>query len=100
MKTITTVQLIGNIDGTPERKTVGDKPLTEFRIDGIGLRISAWRDHAAAVPNSGIVIVNGYLSTRSYTHTASGEQRQSTEIIAQSVQVLDAGPAIDSSEPF
>lgn len=98
MNTISTVQLIGTIDGEPVRKTVGDKPLTEFRIEGIGLRINAWRDNAAQVPNAGIVIVNGYLSTRSYTH--EGAQRQSTEIIAQSVQVLDAGPSIDTSEPF
>lgn len=98
MNTITTVQLIGMIDGEPVRKTVNDKPLTEFRLEGIGLRISAWRDHAAAVPNAGIVIVNGYLNTRSYK--VDGADRTTTEVIAQSVQVLDAGPTIDSSEPF
>ncbi len=98
MNTISTVQLIGAIDGEPIRKTVNDKPLTEFRLEGVGLRISAWRDHAAAVPNEGIVIVNGYLNTRSYK--VDFADPQTTEIIAQSVQVLDAGPAVDPDLPF
>lgn len=96
MNTINNVQIIGQIEGTPERKTVNDKALTEFRIAGIGLRISAWEQRAAQVPNAGLVIVNGYLRTRTYQY--EGSDRTATEITATSIQVIDTAPA--DSEPF
>lgn len=96
MKTITSIQIVGEIDGTPDRKTVKDKPLTEFRIAGVGLRCTAWEARSAEVPNSGTVIVNGYLNTRNYEY--EGKQREAVEIRVQSIQVI-AG-AVDSTEPF
>ena len=95
MNTISTVQVIGEIESV-ERKTVKGKPVTEFRIRDLGLRISAWEARAAQVPDTGIVIVNGYLSTRSYTY--EGSQRETTEIRATAVQAI--APAIDATEPF
>lgn len=98
MKTITTVTLIGSIDGTPERKTVNGKALTEFRVAEIGLRISAWEARAELVPDSGTVVVSGYLSSRTYKH--EGADRVATEVRATNVQVLDTAPAIDDDLPF
>ena len=98
MKTTSSVLVIGQI--VPEsvaRKTVNDKALTEFQVEDCGLRISAWEARAAAVPNSGIVIVNGYLATRTYQY--EGKDRTSTDIRATSIQVIE-GTAVDAAEPF
>ena len=99
MNTITNVQIIGDIAAV-ERKTVKDKALTEFRIAGVGLRCSAWEAKAAQVPDSGVVIVNGYLSTRTYTY--ENKERETTEIRVTSIQAIDGAPApkIDANLPF
>ena len=94
MNTISNVQIIGEIESV-ERKTIKDKPLTEFRIAGVGLRISAWEARAAQVPDSGLVIVNGYLATRQYEY--EGKPRESTDIRCTSIQVIDTA---SSDEPF
>jgi hypothetical protein len=92
---ITNVQIIGDIDpDSIEHKTIKDKALTEFRIAGVGLRISAWEARAAQVPASGIVIVNGYLNTRTYEY--EGKQRESTDIRCTSIQAITTA----DSEPF
>jgi len=99
VKTTTLVTIIGEIDPqTVERKTVKEKALTEFRIRELGLRISAWEARAAMVPNAGTLVVSGYLSTRTYTH--EGQDRQTTEVRATTIQVLDSAPDIDNAEPF
>lgn len=100
MNTTSKVLIIGEIDGEPVRKTVKEKPLTEFAVKEIGLRISAWEARAAQVPASGIVIVEGYLSTRHYQY--EGADRTSVEIRATSVQAIDGAPApkIDNELPF
>ena len=98
MKTTSYVTVIGAIAGTPERKTINNKALAEFRVEDIGLRISAWEARADAVPSSGVVIVSGYLHTRTYTH--DNQERMTTEIRATTVQTLDLAPAIDSDLPF
>ena len=97
MKPHTSVTIIGEIAGTPERKAINGKDLTEFLIDGIGLRISAWEQRAREVPNSGMVVVGGYLATRSYKY--EGKDRTSTDIRATSIIVVDPA-ATDDSEPF
>jgi single-stranded DNA-binding protein len=98
VKTITNVQIIGEIAGEPDRKTVNvkgtDKAVTEFRIAGVGLRIAAWEARASEVPDSGIVIVNGYLNTRTYTY--EGKDREATDIRCTSIQAI--APA--DSDPF
>jgi single-stranded DNA-binding protein len=94
---ITNVQIIGTIESV-ERKRVNEKALAEFRIEGVGLRISAWEQRADQVPDHGIVIVNGYLRTRSYTY--EGAERTATEITANSIQVIDSTPAVDTDLPF
>jgi single-stranded DNA-binding protein len=102
VNTISNVQIIGQIAGTPERKTVtvkGEgKAVTEFRVAGIGLRIAAWERNAAQVPDAGLVIVNGYLSTRQYEY--EGKTRESTDIRCTSIQVIDTAPAVDTDLPF
>lgn len=99
MNPITNVQIIGDI-ATVERKTVNNKALTEFRIAGVGLRCSAWEARAAQVPDSGIVIVNGYLATRTYKY--EGADRESTDIRVTSIQAIDGAtaPKIDNDLPF
>lgn len=95
MKTTSRVLVIGDIESV-ERKTINDKALAEFRVADLGLRISAWEDRAKQVPERGVVIVEGYLATRSYTH--EGVQRQTTEIRATSIQAIEGTTASD--EPF
>ena len=96
MNTITNVQIIGRVAaGTVEHKVIKEKDLAEFRIEGVGLRISAWEKNAALVPEDGLVVVNGYLSTRQYEY--EGKTRESTDIRCTSIQVIET---IADEEPF
>jgi hypothetical protein len=95
VNTISQVVLVGEVESL-ERKVVKEKNVCEFRLRGLGLRISAWEARADAVPGSGIVAVTGYLSTRTYEY--EGKQRESTEIRAMQVQAVE--PGIDTEEPF
>lgn len=78
-----------------EQKTVSGSALAEFRLDGFGLRISAWKDLAAKVPAVGsTVMVEGKLASRSYT--VDNKPRQSTEITASSIEPIGAaGDSLD-----
>lgn len=98
MKTTTLVTVIGTIAGKPERKKVNDKSVVDFRVEELGLRISAWEARADAVPDAGVIVVSGYLSTRTYMR--GEEERVTTEIRATNIQVLDAAPALDPDLPF
>ena len=92
-RTVTQITVVGAITGEVTRKTVKDKALAEFYVEDCGLRISAWEKRAEDVPEEGIVVVTGYLSTRSYEY--EGKQRQSTDIRAMTITTIDAeeGPA-------
>ena len=99
MDTIGKATVIGEIDGTPERKKVNEKDVCDFRVAGLALRISAWEDRAKAVPDRGRVVVEGDLRTRTYT--VKGEDRQTTEIIARNIIVLDVPSGeTDDALPF
>jgi hypothetical protein len=87
---IARVVLVGEIEGEITRKTVNESALAEFRIAGVGLRISAWKDLAARVPASGLVAVEGALRTRTYQY--EGKDRESVEITASSVTVIATAP--------
>ena len=96
MKTTSILTILGDIAGEVSRKTINDKKLAEFYVTDIPLRISAWEARADAVPESGSVIVQGYLRSRSYKY--EGNDRTATEITATQVQVI--ATAADDSEPF
>lgn len=93
MNTVNQVVIVGEVESV-ERKVIKEKNVAEFRVAGIGMRISAWEAKADAVPDSGVVVVTGYLSTRQYEY--EGKQREATDIRALSVQAI----AADSDEPF
>ena len=78
--------VIGEIAGTPERKSVNGKALAEFYIEDFGLRINAWEGLAQQVPDSGLVVVEGKMRTRTYQ--VDGKDRRTTELIASTVEVL------------
>lgn len=100
MQTISVVTVIGELEGTPERKAIdtrnGQRKVTEFRVAGCGLRIAAWEERADAVPDEGIVLVQGYLSTRTYEY--QGQERTSTDIRATNVQLVTAVAATDNDD--
>ena len=91
----------GSVIGTVakgERKTVGDKQLVEFYIEGFGLRINAWGDLSNEVPPVGsFVMVEGAIKTRAYQATVNDEKvdRQTTEITASSITALDGATPIE-----
>lgn len=95
MKPVSKVVLVGEIEGEVDHKTVttrrGEAAVAEFYLDGIGLRISAWDKIAEAVPEDGIVVVEGYLNTRHYEY--ENKPRTSTDIRATNVQAIAVAPA-------
>ena len=93
MKTTTILTILGDIAGEVSRKTVNDKKLAEFTIEDIPLRISAWEGRADAVPESGAIVVQGYLRSRHYQY--EGKDRTAVEITATQVQALDPAPPSD-----
>jgi len=96
MNPVARVFVVGSVESR-ERKKVNDKNLAEFRIEGVGLKLNAWGDLAVKVPESGVVMVEGSIKTRSYQNK-EGQDRQSTEITCSSVEVLDVGS--DDDLPF
>lgn len=89
---ISRAMFVGTVEKV-ERKTVNDKPLVEFFLEGLGLRINAWQDQAAKVPAPGsTVVVEGAVKTRHYQNR-EGDDRQTTEVVASSVEALGSGPA-------
>lgn len=104
MNTINSITIVGEIDEDGvTRKTVDSKTeknvrIAEFRISGIGLRITAFgNERADAVPDEGVVVVQGFVSTRHYEY--NGDWRSSTEIKATSVQFVAGGEIEDEEEP-
>lgn len=95
MNLMSSVVLVGDIENVA-RKTVNDKHVAEFYLAGCGLRISAWEKRAEDVPESGVVAVTGYISTRTYQY--EGKDRTSTDIRALTVQAVSVG--LDSDELF
>ena len=89
MNTIARTTIIGEVESR-ERKMVNDKKLTEFRVEGFGLRINAWGDLADKVPEGGIVLIEGNTKTR-YYQNKDGQDRSTTEITASSVEVIVPG---------
>lgn len=98
MNTINGVWLVGEVESVERKSDVGRNHdrVAEFRLAGCGLRITAWGDKADQVPDSGVVAVSGYLSTRTYEY--EGKERTSTDIRANVVTAVD--PGIDDAEPF
>lgn len=94
MNTIARVMIAGNLADAPQRKTVNNKALAEFQIADCGLRISAWAELAAQVPESGALLIEGKLATRTYPY--QGQTRTTTEIRASSVTLLDGGSDDDA----
>lgn len=107
------VNLIGRLGSTPElRKTQSGKSVCSFSLattDGYGEsqrtewhRVVAWEktaDFVAAYVDSGrLVSIVGRLQTREYER--DGHKYKATEIIANSVQLLDSKPKQgNSSQP-
>lgn len=96
MNTISRVFVVGQVTER-ERKKINDRNLAEFRLADFGLKLNAWGDLAVKVPESGVVMVEGSIKTRSYTNK-EGQDRQSTEITVSSIEVLDVGS--DDDLPF
>ena len=107
------VNLIGRLGSTPElRKTQSDKSVCSFSLattDGYGEgqrtewhRVVAWEKTAEFlaqhVDSGRLVSVVGRLQTREYER--DGQKHKATEIIANSVQLLDSKPKQgNSSQP-
>lgn len=89
--TVARVVIVGQIAGEIATKTVNESALAEFHVEGVGLRINAWKDLAAKVPASGLVIVEGALRTRTYQY--EGKDRESVEITASSITVIGTAAA-------
>jgi len=96
VNTISRVFVVGQVTER-ERKKINDRNLAEFRLADFGLKLNAWGDLAVKVPESGVVMVEGSIKTRSYTNK-EGQDRQSTEITVSSIEVLDVGS--DDDLPF
>jgi len=92
--------IVGEIEGEVNRKSINGKALAEFHVAGLGLRIVAWESIAAQVPQSGSVIVEGQLRTRSYQVNENGtmKDRSTTEVIASSI--FAASTPASSDEGF
>lgn len=98
MKTTSIVTIIGDIDPAGvERKVVREKKLAEFRVADLAIRISAWEQRAEQVPDSGRVVVQGYLASRTYQ--VGGQDRTTTEMRATQITAIDHVESLDS-EPF
>lgn len=97
MNAISQVVVAGDIASVERKSNVGKNSddVAEFYLAGCGLRISAWGKRAADVPDSGRVVVAGYLNTRTYEW--EGKDRTSVDIRAMTITPLDA---VDSEEPF
>lgn len=94
------VVIVGRVASSPapERKTVNESALTEFRVDGVGLRINAWKDLADKVPAAGgFVVVEGSIRTRTYQY--EGKDREATEITASSVATPGKTAAAPAAPP-
>ncbi len=90
--------IIGSVEGEVTRKTVHDKPVAEFVIDGLGLRITAWGDLAAKAVAGPVLVIEGKLNTRTYQ--VEGKDRRTTEIVASTIEAITAAPATDLSDGF
>ena len=97
MNAIARTVIIGTIESR-ERKIINEKNLCEFYVAGVGLKISAWGDIATKPEVGKPVVVEGSLRTRSYEY--EGKQRQSTEIVASSIEFIEAAAADDDDLPF
>jgi single-stranded DNA-binding protein len=99
MNPIVRTTIIGTV-AEREAKTVNGKNLTEFRVEGLKLRVSAWGDLAGQVPVVGkTVLAEGKMADRSYqTKDTPPQTRTVTEVTASSIVDMGAGGAIDDDD--